>query len=97
MNVQVRDAKGPDQRADQDLSLWRCQMLKPRARICSRPSGVIFSGPHGGIHTQLMRKPSTMPSRADADWSSMTSVSGHAADVRVMSMIAVFVWSMTTP
>ena len=25
----------------------------------SRPSSVILSGPHGGIHTQLMRKPST--------------------------------------
>ncbi|SII79958.1 Uncharacterised protein [Mycobacteroides abscessus subsp. abscessus] len=33
----------------------RPQMLKPSARICSRPSSVIFSGPHGGIHTQLMR------------------------------------------
>src|SRR5699024_1156278 len=30
------------------------QMLKPSARICSRPSSVIFSGPHGGIHTQLL-------------------------------------------
>ena len=37
------------------------QTLKPRARSCSRPSSVILSGPHGGIHTQLMR---TSPTRS---------------------------------
>ena len=30
------------------------QMAKPRARIMSRPSSVIFSGPHGGSQTQLI-------------------------------------------
>ncbi len=40
------------------------QMLKPRARSCSRPSSVMLSGPHGGIHTQLMRKSVTTPSSA---------------------------------
>ena len=39
-------------------------MLKPRARIMSRPSSVIFSGPHGGIQTQLIRNWSTIPSSA---------------------------------
>ncbi len=40
------------------------QMLNPRARIWSRPSSVIFSGPHGGIHTQFNRHSSTTPSSA---------------------------------
>ena len=45
---------------------------KPRARIRSRPSSVIRSGPHGGIHTQLRRQSSTMPS---SDWRS--ALRGH--------------------
>src|SRR5690554_1074361 len=44
-----------------------------------------------------MRKPSTMPCSACAAWSSITSVSGHAADVRVMSMIACWFSSRSTP
>ena len=32
----------------------RGQTLKPSARSMSRPSSVILSRPHGGIHTQLM-------------------------------------------
>jgi len=40
------------------------QTLKPSARSCSRPSSVIFSGPHGGSQTQLIRKSGTRPSRA---------------------------------
>ena len=40
------------------------------ARICSRPSSVIFSGPHGGIQTQLILKASTTPSNASAVCSS---------------------------
>ena len=64
-NVQrATHGEGPGRRCRPGPSGRRPQMLKPSARICSRPSGVIFSGPHGGIHTQLMRKPSTMPSRA---------------------------------
>ena len=64
------------------------QTRKPRARSCSRPSSVIFSGPHGGIQTQLILTSSTSPGVVSADrvWSSMTSVSGHAAEVSVMSM-----------
>lgn len=46
-----------------DVAAW-FQIAKPRARIMSRPSSVIRSGPHGGIHTQLMRKRSTTLSRA---------------------------------
>ena len=65
---------------------WGFQMLKPRARIWSRPSSVIRSGPHGGIHTQLRRHSSTTPSRALPTCSSITSVSGQAAVVSVMSM-----------
>src|SRR5262249_3638432 len=64
------------------------QTLKPRALSCSRPSSVILSGPHGGSHTQLIRKPGTMPSSAAAAWSSSTSVRGQAAVVRVRSMVA---------
>src|SRR5690348_5686922 len=63
----------------------RGQTLKPRARSISRPSSVILSGPHGGIHTQLMATSPAMPSRAPLVWSAMTSVSGQAAEVRVMS------------
>lgn len=37
------------------------QTVKPRARSCSRPSSVILSGPHGGIHTQLIRTSWTSP------------------------------------
>lgn len=37
------------------LSARGRQRLNPNARNCSRPSSVILSGPHGGIHTQLMR------------------------------------------
>jgi hypothetical protein len=37
------------------------QTLKPRVRSWSRPSSVILSGPHGGSHTQLMRKSLTRP------------------------------------
>jgi hypothetical protein len=65
----------------------RPQTLKPRARSCSRPSSVILSGPHGGIQTQLMRVYLTMPDSAELVWSSMTSVSGQAADVSVMSRV----------
>ncbi len=67
------------------------QTVKPRARSCSRPSSVIFSGPHGGIQTQLIRKSLTRPPevRAADVWSSMTSVSGQAAEVSVMSIVAV--------
>src|SRR4051812_34756755 len=72
---------------------WWClgQTVKPRARSCSRPSSVIFSGPHGGIQTQLIRKSLTRPPDVSATdvWSSMTSVSGQAADVSVMSIVAV--------
>lgn len=42
----------------------RRQIAKPRARIMSRPSSVMRSGPHGGIHTQLMRNRSTTSSNA---------------------------------
>src|SRR5699024_12219070 len=56
-------------------------MLNPRARICSRPSSVIFSGPQGGIQTQLRRHSSTIVSTARPTWSSITSVSGQAAVV----------------
>ena len=35
--------------------------MKPSARSCSRPSSVILSGPHGGSHTQLIRKSLTRP------------------------------------
>ena len=42
------------------------QMLKPSARSISRPSSVILSGPHGGIHTQLIRWLATRPSSAEA-------------------------------
>jgi hypothetical protein len=41
------------------------QTLKPSARSCSRPSSVILSGPHGGSHTQLIRKSATSPSSAE--------------------------------
>src|SRR5882757_9543087 len=37
------------------------QTLKPNARNCSRPSSVILSGPHGGIHTQFRRTSLTKP------------------------------------
>ena len=37
------------------LSVLAAQTLKPRARNCSLPSAVIFSGPHGGIQTQFTR------------------------------------------
>jgi hypothetical protein len=40
------------------------QTLKPRARSWSRPSSVIISMPHGGIHTQLITHRSTSPSSA---------------------------------
>jgi hypothetical protein len=73
------------------------QMLKPRARSCSRPSSVMLSGPHGGIHTQLIRKSATTPSSASRAWSSITSVSGHAALVSVMSMVAIRSPSTLTP
>ena len=73
------------------------QTLKPRARSCSRPSSVILSGPQGGIHTQLIRKSGTRPSSAAAAWSSITSVSGQAALVRVMSMVAAPSSPMATP
>ena len=62
------------------------QTRKPRARSCSRPSSVILSGPHGGIQTQLIATSLTRPSRAALVWSWMTSVSGQAAEVSVMSM-----------
>src|SRR5450759_89994 len=71
--------------------------LKPRARSCSRPSSVILSGPHGGIQTQLIRWLATRPSRAWATWSSMTSVSGQAALVKVMSMMTWECWSTVRP
>ena len=64
------------------------QTLNPIARNCSRPSSVIFSGPHGGNQTQLILKSVTKPSRALRVWSSITSVSGQAAEVRVMSIVA---------
>ncbi len=92
----VTHTEGPGQIPDRGLRMRLTQMLKPSARICSRPSGVIFSAPR--------RHPDPVDAEAvdDAverrrDWSSMTSVSGQAADVSVMSMTAVFVWSMTTP
>src|SRR5690606_36612312 len=66
----------------------RYQTLKPSIRSWSRPSSVILSGPHGGIQTQLIFTSETMPSSAECAWSSMTSVSGQAALVRVMSMVA---------
>ena len=43
------------------------QTRKPSARSCSRPSSVIFSGPHGGIQTQLILMSSTMPEPVRAD------------------------------
>ncbi len=73
------------------------QTLKPSARSCSRPSSVILSGPHGGSHTQLMRKSATSPSSAERAWSSITSVSGHAALVSVMSMVATRSSATVTP
>ena len=71
--------------------------VEASARSCSRPSSVILSGPHGGIQTQLIRSSLTMPSVADFAWSSMTSVSGQAAEVRVMSMVAMLASSMWMP
>ena len=47
----------------------------------SRPSSVMRSGPHGGIHTQLMRNASTTPSSASAVCSSM-HVGERAAGAR---------------
>src|ERR1700712_5220412 len=41
----------------------------------SRPSSVIFSGPQGGIHTQLIRKASTMLTPSSG---SMTSFSASS-------------------
>lgn len=58
---------------------------------------MILSGPHGGIQTQLMRSSLTRPSVADLAWSSITSVSGQAADVRVMSTVAMFASSTWMP
>ncbi len=63
----------------------------------SRPSSVIRSGPHGGIQTQLIRRSWTRPSVAVLAWSSITSVSGQAAEVRVMSMVATSDSSMWMP
>jgi predicted MFS family arabinose efflux permease len=72
------------------LSTDGIQTVKPRARSCSRPSSVILSGPQGGFQTQLIRKSLTrpLPINAVRDWSSMTSVSGQAAEVSVMSIRA---------
>ena len=44
------------------------------------------SGPHGGSHTQLIRVDPAIPSSALVVCSSITSVSGQAGDVKVMSM-----------
>ena len=44
-----------DPRAGSTRGGWQSYIEKPRALIMSRPSSVIFSGPHGGIQTQLMR------------------------------------------
>jgi hypothetical protein len=49
---------------------------------------VILSGPHGGIQTQLIRVSLTRPASAELVWSSITSVSGQAADVSVMSRVS---------
>ena len=60
----------------------------------SRPSSVMRSGPHGGIHTQLMRNASTMPSSASAVCSSMHVGEGasgarerHVDDERVVLVV----------
>ena len=58
---------------------------------------MILSGPHGGSQTQLMRKSATRPSSAARAWSSITSVSGHAALVSVMSMVAIRSSPTATP
>ena len=66
-------------------------MLKPRARICSRPSSVIFSGPHGGSQTQLIRKSSTRPppDRSARRGLVLDHVGQRAGgEVSVMSMVA---------
>nr|AAA17137.1 B1496_F1_2 [Mycobacterium leprae] len=67
------------------------QTVKPRARSCSRPSSLILSGPHGGFQTQLIRRSLTrpLPTNALRDCSSITSFSGQAADVNVMSTKAI--------
>ena len=64
-HVSRRGRSGPGGRVDlRARGAVLHQMLKPRARSCSRPSSVMFSGPHGGNHTQLMRKSVTTPSSA---------------------------------
>src|SRR5699024_8828125 len=65
---------------------WVDQRLKPIARSSSRPSSVIISMPHGGIHSQFMRWDSVIGSSAAKVCSSCRSVSGQAAEVRVMSI-----------
>ena len=70
-----------------EITTESAQTLKPKARSWSRPSSVIISMPHGGSQTQLMTHRSTSPSSAVWVWSSITSVSGQAAEVSVMSMV----------
>ena len=52
---------------------------------------------HGGIQSQLIRKSSTIGVRAERVWSSITSVSGQAALVSVMSTVAILASSTLTP
>jgi len=77
------------------------QTLKPSARSCSRPSSVILSGPHGGFQTQLILRSLASgfgpPTKAAFACSSITSVSGQAADVRVMSTVTVASSAMSRP
>ncbi len=59
-----------------------------RAQLLAAVLGDLV-GPHGGSHTQLIFSSLHRPLRTSAprDWSSMTSVSGQAADVSVMSRV----------
>ncbi|CAM5601466.1 hypothetical protein STENM223S_05636 [Streptomyces tendae] len=76
--------------AGSDVEAQRPQLLTAVVRR-------ILSGPHGGIQTQLIRNSLTRPSVADFAWSSMTSVSGQAAEVSVMSTVATLESSMWMP
>ena len=67
------------------------ETVKPIARNCSRPLSVMSSGRQAGVHRQSIRTSLKPPSGASPAriWSSMTPVTGQAAEVRVMAMTAV--------
>ena len=76
-------------REDLDVEAESAQLVTPVVGDLSMP--------HGGIQTQLMTKRSTSPSRAVWVWSSITSVSGQAAEVSVMSMVSELSSSRCSP